>query len=159
MSSVVLISRFDKFSGWRRPGADWAVASDEVEYNDDIINGYKLGFFEQLALEDPIDQDIPDGQYWFELETGIWEPVGGPAIGLLEVPEDYREYVESRLKKQDRRPRSNLLQPRKNSILAAYTGSSFAPQLCLECDYPLHRASGGRDFFAVFGSPLMLKSP
>ncbi len=100
MSSVVLISKFDKFSGWRPPGANLAVALDEVENNDDII-GYKLGFFEQFALEDPIDQDIPDGQYWFELETGMWGPVGGPAIGRIEVPEDYREYVKTRLKKPD----------------------------------------------------------
>ncbi len=92
MSSVVLISRFDKFSGGRRPGADCAVAWDEAEYKDDIINRYKLGLFEQFALEDPIDQDILVGQYWFELETGMWEPVGGPAIGRIEVPEDYREY-------------------------------------------------------------------
>ncbi len=101
MSSVVLISKFDKFSGWRRPGANWAVASDEVEYNDVIINGYKLGFFEQLALEDPIDREIANGQYWWKLETDMWGPVGGPATGHIDVSEDYREYLESRFRKQD----------------------------------------------------------
>ncbi len=82
MSSVVLISRFDKFSGGRRPGAHLAVASDEVEYveyKDVIINRYKLGFSEQFALEDPIGQDIPDGQYGFE-EGGIFLPFLGPFI-------------------------------------------------------------------------------
>ena len=92
MSSVVLISRFDKVSGGRRPGANFAVAWDEVKYKDDLINGYKLGLFEQFTLEDPVDQDIPVGQYGFDLETGMWEPVGGPAIGRIEVAEDYREY-------------------------------------------------------------------
>ncbi|MDH5458873.1 MAG: hypothetical protein OEY26_09170, partial [Nitrospinota bacterium] len=44
-----------------------AVAAEKAEYNDVFINGYKLGFFEQMALEDHIDRDIPDGNYWFEL--------------------------------------------------------------------------------------------
>ncbi len=75
------------------------AAAEEVQYEDVFINGYKLGFFEQLALEDHIDQDIPDGNYWFELDTGLWGPVGGQAIGRIDVPEDYRDYVESKLSK------------------------------------------------------------
>lgn len=78
-----------------------AVAADEVAINDVIINGYKLGFFEQLALENHIDQDIPDGEYWFELDTGMWGPVGGSAIGHIDVPEDYQEYVKTRFNKQN----------------------------------------------------------
>ena len=78
-----------------------AVAADATEINDVIINGYKLGFFEQLALEDHIDQDIADGYYWFELDTGMWGPIGGPAIGHIDVPEDYQEYVKTRLNKQN----------------------------------------------------------
>jgi hypothetical protein len=74
-----------------------AVAAEETQYDDVFINGYKLGFFEQIALEDHIDRDIVDGNYWFELDTGLWGPVGGLAIGYIEVPEDYREYVESKL--------------------------------------------------------------
>ena len=74
-----------------------AVAAEEAQYDDVFINGYKLGFFEQMALEDHIDRDIPDGNYWFELDTGLWGPVGGNAIGHIEVPEEYREYVESKL--------------------------------------------------------------
>ncbi len=77
-----------------------AVASEEAQYDDVFINGYKLGFFEQLALEDHIDQDIPDGNYWFELDTGRWGPVGGTAIGYIEVPEDYRDFIESKLSKK-----------------------------------------------------------
>jgi hypothetical protein len=72
-------------------------AAATEEYDDVFINGYKLGFFEQMALEDHIDRDIEDGNYWFELDTGMWGPVGGSAIGYIEVPEDYREYVESKL--------------------------------------------------------------
>ena len=74
-----------------------AVAAEEVQYDDVFINGYKLGFFEQLALEDHIDRDIADGNYWFELDTGLWRPVGGTAIGYIEIPEDYQDYVESKL--------------------------------------------------------------
>lgn len=77
-----------------------AVATEEAKFEDVYINGYKLGFFEQLALEDHIDRDIPDGEYWFELDTGLWGPVGGSAIGYIEVPEDYRDYVESKLSQQ-----------------------------------------------------------
>ncbi len=76
------------------------AASEEAQYEDVYINGYKLGFFEQLVLEDHIDRDIADGIYWFELDTGMWGPVGGPAIGHIEIPEDYRDYVESKLSKQ-----------------------------------------------------------
>ena len=75
------------------------VASEKAEYDDVFINGYKLGFFEQLALEDHINQDIPDGNYWFEIETGLWGPVGGPAIGHINVSEDYQDFVESKLSK------------------------------------------------------------
>lgn len=73
-----------------------ALAADNTEYDDVFINGYKLGFFEQLALENHMNQDIPDGNYWFELETGLYGPVGGPAIGRITVSEDYREFVESK---------------------------------------------------------------
>ena len=74
-----------------------AVAAEKAKYDDVFINGYKLGFFEQMALEDHIDRDIEDGNYWFELDTGLWGPVGGNAIGHIDVPEDYRDYVESKL--------------------------------------------------------------
>ena len=74
-----------------------AIAAEEAQYDDVFINGYKLGFFEQMALEDHIDRDIEDGNYWFELDTGLWGPVGGKAIGHIVVPEDYRDYVESKL--------------------------------------------------------------
>jgi hypothetical protein len=74
-----------------------AVAAEETQYDDVFINGYKLGFFEQMALEDHIDRDIEDGNYWFEMETGMWGPVGGEAIGHIEVPEDYQDYVKSKL--------------------------------------------------------------
>jgi len=77
------------------------VAADKDQYDDVFINGYKLGFFEQIALEDHINRDIPDGNYWFELETGMWGPVGGTAIGHIEIPEDYRDYVKSKLSKQN----------------------------------------------------------
>jgi len=73
-----------------------AIASEQVQYDDVFINGYKLGFFEQMALEDHIDREIPDGNYWFELETGLWGPVGGTAMGRIEVSEDYREFVETK---------------------------------------------------------------
>jgi hypothetical protein len=74
-----------------------AAASEETQYEDVYFNGYKLGFFEQLALEDHIDRDIADGDYWFELDTGMWGPVGGTAIGRIDVPEDYYDYVISKL--------------------------------------------------------------
>ncbi len=77
-----------------------AAAFEEAQYEDVYFNGYKLGFFEQLALEDHIDRDIPDGNYWFELHTGQWGPIGGPAIGHIVIPEDYRDYVESKLSNQ-----------------------------------------------------------
>lgn len=74
-----------------------AAAAEKTEYDDVIINDYKLGFFEQIALEDHIDRDIPDGNYWFELDTGMWGPVGGTSMGRIVVPEDYRDYVITRL--------------------------------------------------------------
>ena len=77
-----------------------AAAFEEARYEDVYFNGYKLGFFEQLALEDHIDRDIPDGNYWFKLDTGLWGPIGGPAIGHIVIPEDYWDYVESKLSNQ-----------------------------------------------------------
>jgi len=77
-----------------------AAAFEEAQYEDVYFNGYKLGFFEQLALEDHINRDIPDGNYWFELHTGQWGPIGGPAIGHIVIPEDYWDYVESKLSNQ-----------------------------------------------------------
>lgn len=74
-----------------------AIAAEETQYDDVFINGYKLGFFEQMALEDHIDMDIADGVYWFELDTGMWGPIGGKAIGHIEVPDDYQDYVKSKL--------------------------------------------------------------
>lgn len=74
-----------------------AVAAEKTQYDDVFINGYKLGFFEQMALEDHIDRDIADGNYWFDVDTGMWGPVGGPAIGRIEVSDDYRDYIESKL--------------------------------------------------------------
>ncbi len=103
-----VIGTFALFAGVCLMTALPAVASDEVEYNDVIINGYKLGFFEQLALEDHIDREIANGQYWWELETGMWGPVGGPATGHIDVPEDYREYLESRFRKQDQAAQVDL---------------------------------------------------
>ena len=73
-----------------------ASASEQVQYEDVIINGYKLGFFEQIALENHLDRDIPDGNYWFELTTGMWGPVGGTAIGRIEVSDEYREFIETK---------------------------------------------------------------
>jgi hypothetical protein len=77
-----------------------AVASGKAEYEDVFINDYKLGFFEQLALEDHMDRDIPDGNYWFELDTSMWGPVGGTAIGRIEVPKDFQDYVKSKFANQ-----------------------------------------------------------
>ena len=77
-----------------------AAASENVQYEDVIINGYKLGFFEQMALENHIDRDIPDGNYWFEVTTGMWGPVGGTAFGRIEVSDEYREFIESKFSKK-----------------------------------------------------------
>ena len=85
-----------------------STASDKRQFDDVYINGYKLGFFEQLALEDHIDRDIADGEYWFEMSTGMWGPVGGTAIGRIIVPEDYREYVRVRLFKPGQPARAEL---------------------------------------------------
>jgi len=74
-----------------------ATASEEAQYDDVFINGYQLGFFEQMALEDHIDRDIADGIYWFELDTGMWGPIGGTAIGHIVIPAEYQDYVESKL--------------------------------------------------------------
>jgi hypothetical protein len=79
-----------------------AVASEKAQYDDVFFNDYKLGFFEQMALEGHIDRDIPDGKYWFELETGMWGPIGGTAYGRIVIPEDYQEYVATRLFKQSK---------------------------------------------------------
>ena len=73
-----------------------ALAADTPEYDDVFINGYKLGFFEQLALENHMEREIPDGNYWFELESGLYGHVGGPAIGHISVSEEYREFVETK---------------------------------------------------------------
>ena len=72
------------------------MALEETQYSDVFINGYKLGFFEQIALENHLNREIPDGNYWFELDTGMWGPVGGTAFGRIEVSEDYRDFVNSK---------------------------------------------------------------
>ena len=84
------------------------AAEDTKKYDDVYINGYKLGFFEQIALEDFINADIEDGNYWFELDTGMWGHVGEPPLGHIKVPEDYREYVESRLSNQNQAAKVDL---------------------------------------------------
>jgi len=92
-----VLSTFALIAGFCLMTALPAAASDEVKYHNVIINGYTLGFIEQWALEDHINREIADGNYWFELDTGMWGPIGGPAIGHIDIPEDYQEYVESRL--------------------------------------------------------------
>ena len=105
------------------------AATEEVQYDDVFINGYKLGFFEQLALEDHIDRDIADGNYWFELDTGMWGPVGGTAIGRIVVPEDYQDYVESKLSKQSQATKVELSASALKSVTTvACTGNHFLPQ-------------------------------
>ncbi|MDH5763224.1 MAG: hypothetical protein OEZ51_09590 [Nitrospinota bacterium] len=91
-----------------------AAAEDAQKYNDVIINGYKLGFFEQVALEDFIDQEIEDGNYWFEMDTGMWGRVGEPPIGHIKVPDDYREYVESRMSNQNQAAQVELSSSKKD---------------------------------------------
>ena len=76
------------------------IATEKVEYDDVIINGYVLGFFEQMALEDHLNREIPDGNYWFELETGMWGPIGGTANGRIEVSGEYQEFVKTKFSNQ-----------------------------------------------------------
>lgn len=85
-----------------------AIAAEETQYDDVFINGYKLGFFEQMALEDHIDMDIADGVYWFELDTGMWGPIGGKAIGHIEIPNDYQDYVKSKLSNKNQATKVEL---------------------------------------------------
>ncbi len=85
-----------------------AIAAEETQYDDVFINGYKLGFFEQMALEDHIDMDIADGVYWFELDTGMWGPIGGKAIGHIEIPDDYQDYVVSKLSNKNQATKVEL---------------------------------------------------
>lgn len=77
MSISKIIGSFALVIGLLLMTAASVVAAEKTQYDDVFINGYKLGFFEQMALEDHIDRNIPDGNYWFELETGMWGPVGG----------------------------------------------------------------------------------
>ena len=92
-----IVSTFILAVGFSLLTALSALAAEKTQYDDVYINGYKLGFFEQLALEDHIDRDIPDGDYLLDLESGIWGPVDEPYIWHIDIPEDYREYVESKL--------------------------------------------------------------
>ena len=96
MSISKIIGSFALVIGLLLMTAASVVAAEKTQYDDVFINGYKLGFFEQMALEDHIDRNIPDGNYWFELETGMWGPVGGTALGRIEVSEEYRDFVESK---------------------------------------------------------------
>lgn len=90
-----------------------ALAAEKTQYDDVYINGYKLGFFEQLALEDHIDRDIPDGNYLLDLDTGMWGPAGEPNIWHIDIPEDYREYVESKLSGTNKAAKVNLAAARE----------------------------------------------
>ena len=77
-----------------------ARAGDASPVDDVIINGYVIGFFERLAIEHIVDQDLPDGRYWFEVDTGLWGPVGRPAAGHVAISQEDREWLENRFKPQ-----------------------------------------------------------
>jgi len=108
-----------------------AVASGKAGYEDVFTNGYKLGFFEQLALEDNMDRDIPNGNYWFELDTSMWGPVGGTAIGPIEVPEDYQDYVKSKFANQSQATVVELSASAAEECGSSCLVTTFSPKFCL----------------------------
>lgn len=75
-----------------------AWAAEEAQYDDVFINGYKLGFFEQRFIEDVVGHDIKDGQYWLDVDSGQWGPVGSAEEYHIDLPEDYRAYVKENFK-------------------------------------------------------------
>ncbi|NIQ00622.1 MAG: hypothetical protein GWM98_09680 [Nitrospinaceae bacterium] len=69
------------------------LENDQKQYENVILNGHKLGFFEVLFLEKYLKRDIPNGNYWFDLDTGKWGHVGRPANGYLQLPKEDLDYV------------------------------------------------------------------
>lgn len=72
-----------------------AFAQDETSYENVNVNGIVLNGFEVFALEQATGQDIPNGNYWYDMETDQWGYEGGPAEGFLNLPESFKEYLNA----------------------------------------------------------------
>lgn len=53
------------------------------------VNGMLLGPQELAIADRNAGFRVPDGHYWYDLQSGYWGPVGGPAVGR--VPPQLRE--------------------------------------------------------------------
>ncbi len=73
--------------------ASSALAHDESLYENVNVNGIELNGFEVFALEQATGKDIPNGNYWYEMATGKWGYVGGPAEGYFNLPDSFKEYI------------------------------------------------------------------
>ena len=73
-----------------------AFAQDENQYENVNVNGIVLNGFEVFALEQATGQDIPNGNYWYEMATGRWGYMGGPEEGYFNLPESFKKHITAR---------------------------------------------------------------
>ena len=73
--------------------ASSGFAQDESQYENVSVNGMELSGLEVFALEQAAGKDMPNGNYWYEMATGKWGYVDGPAEGYLNLPESFKKYI------------------------------------------------------------------
>lgn len=75
-----------------------ALAAEKVKFEDVYINGYKLGWFEQIYVENFLGQNLDDGQYWLNVDTGNWGPVDSDVQRHVDLSKEHEEYVRKKFK-------------------------------------------------------------
>jgi len=73
-------------------------ASEKQAYDDVIINGYALGWLEQMFVENVVGHDIDDGMYVLDVDSGDWGPVDSPTLFHVDLPDDYKAYIKKNFK-------------------------------------------------------------
>ncbi len=89
---------FGLLAGIFLTAAQPALASEEVQFEDVFINGYKLGWFEQIYVESVLGQDLNDGKYWLDVDSGNWGPVDSDVQHHVDLSEEHEKYVRENLK-------------------------------------------------------------
>jgi hypothetical protein len=54
-----------------------------AQYRTVSINGYYVSDFDLAGIDQTLGFHLPDGHYWYDMSTGYWGEVGGPAIGQI----------------------------------------------------------------------------
>ena len=75
-----------------------ALTAEKVKFENVYINGYKLGWFEQIYVENLLGQNLDNGQYWLNVDSGNWGPVDSDLQHHVDLSKEHEEYVRKKFK-------------------------------------------------------------